>query len=163
MQKVTIFLNYELDDAEILEIWEHMSKLSWWKDLTIEDFKMTVKNSICNVATVFENNANKIIGYIRIMTDYSQLCYYDDLVINPDYRGLKAGKALMAAVRANERTKYCRRHLLLAGYGVKSLHEDLGFTKIDNEHYIAMDDIKSSDKAELYLETLEHVTVDNGE
>ena len=163
MRQVTIFLDYRLDEQEITEIWKHISKLSWWQSMTIEDFKQSVKSSICNVATVFEDNKNKIIGYIRVFTDYCQLCYYDDLVINPEYRGLKAGKALMAAVRANENTKYARRHLLLAGHGVSELHKSLGFNEIkDNKHYIAMDDIYESNKAQDYLDSLSHIVIDDG-
>ena len=80
-------------------------QMYWTKDWTDEKINLNIANSqICY--GVYDGN-NKQIGFARIVTDYSTICYILDVVIDESYRDMGIGTKLMKTILENDDLKDC--------------------------------------------------------
>ena len=67
----------------------------WAKDRKREDIYRSVENSTCY--GVFDSQ-REMVGFARIITDYTTTFYLMDVIIDEKYRGQGLGKMLMDAI-----------------------------------------------------------------
>ena len=107
-------------------------QMYWTKDLTDEKINLNIANSqICY--GVYDGN-NKQIGFARVVTDYSTICYILDVVIDEAYRDMGIGTKLMKTILENDDLKDCP-FVLAASYQARNFYKNLGF-EIKNDKYM---------------------------
>ena len=68
----------------------------WCKQRKLEDVKKMLANTDVALAATDENE--NLIGFIRVLTDYTYKATIYDLIVHTDFRGRQLGKLLMDKV-----------------------------------------------------------------
>ena len=102
----------------------------WAKKRTLEQMLLAVEHSVCFGAYLRESGEQ--IGLVRVMTDFVTAFYICDVVVDPAFRGLGVGKALMEAAVSDSR--YCHLRGLLVTSDAHGLYEKYGFTPANSRH-----------------------------
>jgi GNAT superfamily N-acetyltransferase len=99
-------------------------KQSYWaNERTEETIAKSVENSICY--GVYKND--ELVGFGRVVTDYSTVYWICDIIIDVKHRGNGLGKKLMENIMS---TKELSRMLgILATKDAHGLYEHYGFCK----------------------------------
>ncbi|MCP0887238.1 GNAT family N-acetyltransferase [Ligilactobacillus sp. WILCCON 0076] len=84
-----IVVNPKLNKSELINLFEKINRDMDMDEL--DNLRKGLKKSY--VIAAYENK--KLIGMVRALSDYSTLVYIQDLIIVPEYRGLRVGKTLM--------------------------------------------------------------------
>lgn len=78
---------------DVPAIHDFISNRSYWgKDRTMETVQKTIDNSFC--FGVYDK-AGKLVGYARVVTDFTIFAYLMDVFILEEYRSLGLGKHLI--------------------------------------------------------------------
>ena len=107
-----------------IEVIKSLIKQSYWaKDRTEETILKSIENSICY--GVYKNN--EMIGFGRVVTDYSTVYWICDIIIEMSFRGKGLGKKLMENIMS---TKEIQGLLgILATKDAHGLYEQNGFIR----------------------------------
>lgn len=104
----------------------------WSKGIPREEVEISIDNSLC-FGLYFEE---RMIGFARIVTDYSTFGYLADVFVIPLERGKGASKALMQGVMKHPLIPKLRFFLLLTR-DAHELYRKFGFKSISNpERYM---------------------------
>ena len=91
-----------------------------------EKENVSLKNTIA--VTARDNTRNdKLVGYLRLLTDHAYMFYILDVMVDPDYRKLGIGKELIGLT-----VKHCMKNgfikiFLTAIPGTETFYEKFGF------------------------------------
>src|SRR5438105_8615292 len=89
----------------------------------MERLQILVRNSLCLFAVSHEG---EIVGFSRIVTNYSSFASLWDAVVAEKYRGKNIGTAMMQKIFSHE--KLCNiNHWILFTESAKKLYEKFGF------------------------------------
>ena len=88
-----------------------------------------VEKSIANSLNFGIYTGQKLIGFARVISDFSTIAYLGDVFILPGYRGLGLSKWLMETIVAHQELQGLRRWILLTDTA-EWLYEKYGFTKL---------------------------------
>jgi len=97
----------------------------WSKGISYEKVKKSINNSL-NFGIYFEE---KLIGYARVISDFSTIAYLGDFFILKEYRGLGLSKWLMEIIMEHKELQDLRRWILLTSTA-EWLYQKYGFTKL---------------------------------
>ena len=108
----------------------------WSEGIPREIVERSVANSLC--FGVYE--ADKQVGFARVITDYTTFAYLADVFIIESHRGRGLSKFLMECILSDPRLQGLRRwtlatrdaHALYAQYGFKALAKPDRFMEIHN-------------------------------
>ena len=89
---------YLTDDQTLIrnkyhEIYELLKKAYWAKNRNELVTKKAISNSL-NFA-VFEIKSERLVGFARVITDYSTIYYLSDVYIDEEFRGRGLGKKIV--------------------------------------------------------------------
>lgn len=89
---------YMTDDQMLIrnryhEIYKLLKKSYWAKDRSEVVTKKAITNSL-NYA-IFETKSERVVGFARVITDYSTIYYLSDVYIEEEFRGRGLGKKLV--------------------------------------------------------------------
>jgi GNAT superfamily N-acetyltransferase len=125
------------DPAEIDLDWLHpaLSDRAYWAlGRTRETIAASVRGSLCFGAYEV-NDVGRQVGFARVVTDGATYGWVCDVFVDEAARGRGIGKALIAAILADERLAGCR--LILATQTASRFYEPFGFTALRNpERYM---------------------------
>jgi GNAT superfamily N-acetyltransferase len=108
---------------DIPAIHHFLSNDSYWANgIPLETVTTSVKNSFC--VGVFD--ANRQIGFARLITDYATFAYLADVYVLEEYRGKGLSKMLMKYIIDQPWTKGLRR-IMLATSDAHTLYKQYGF------------------------------------
>ena len=111
---------------DISLIHNFLTNESGWSDgISYEKVKKSIDNSL-NFGIYFEH---KLIGYARVISDFSTIAYLGDIFILKEYRGLGLSKWLMEIILEHKDLQNLRRWILLTSTA-EWLYEKYGFTKL---------------------------------
>ena len=102
----------------------------WASDRTAEQLALAVENSVCFGAYLTEDGRQ--IGLVRVVTDYVSAFYVCDVVVDPAFRGMGVGKALLS--RALSDGRYAHLRGLLVTSDAHGLYRQYGFTPANERH-----------------------------
>ncbi|HDZ05674.1 MAG TPA: N-acetyltransferase [Maribacter sp.] len=100
-------------------------KSGWSNGISYEKVEKSVNNSL-NFGIYFDK---KLIGYARIISDFSTIAYLGDVFILKEHRGLGLSKWLMEMIMEHKELQDLRRWILLTSTA-EWLYEKYGFTKL---------------------------------
>ena len=131
--------------VDLQRVWDLLKDESWWRGAVIERFMTAVMNSKCYSLYVheettgidedgiqYETTKATQVGFARVVTDYATFAYIDDVVVDPEYRGLGLGEAINRAIIEDPDLQTFRRWFLIACDKVESLYERVGFKRLAN-------------------------------
>ena len=99
---------------------------SGWSDgISYEKVEKSIHNSL-NFGIYYEK---KLIGYARVISDFSTIAYLGDIFILKEYRGLGLSKWLMKVIMEHKELQNLRRWILLTSTA-EWLYEKYGFKKL---------------------------------
>jgi len=116
-------------------VWENLKNESWWRGAVQERMITAVMNSRCYSVYLYKGNDDEKpqqVGFARVVTDYATFAYIDDVVIDPEYRGLGIGSQLNRAIMEDPDLQTFRRWFLIACDKVEKLYENVGFKRLHN-------------------------------
>jgi len=97
----------------------------WSNGIPIEKVEKSINNSL-NFGIYIEQN---LIGYARVISDFSTIAYLGDVFILSEYRGLGLSKWLMETIMEHKELQDLRRWILLTSTA-EWLYEKYGFSKL---------------------------------
>ena len=107
---------------DIHRIHKFLSEESYWAvGRSLEIVQLSIRNSLC--FGVYHQN--HLVGFARVVTDYSTFAWLCDVFILPEYRGLGLGKWLVQTIVDFPELR-CLRRFLLATKDACSLYHDYG-------------------------------------
>lgn len=107
-------------------IHDYLTNRSYWAPgRSYEIVKQSIENSLC--FGVYDNS-DKLIGFARIVTDYTLFAYIMDVFILEEYRNQGLGKLLMNEVINHPDLQNLKR-IMLATDDAHGLYEQYGFRK----------------------------------
>ena len=120
---------YMTDEQKIIEnncskIFELLKSAYWAKDRSELITLSAIQNSL-NYA-IFETNSERLIGFARVVTDYSTVYYLSDVYIDEEFRGRGLGKKLVEWIILHEK-KLSGINGLLKTRDAVNLYKKYGF------------------------------------
>jgi len=104
-------------------IHRYLSERSYWaKGVSREIVERSVEHSLC--LGIYQ--AERQVGFARVVTDFATFAWLADVFILEEQRGQGLGKQLVAAVLAHPRLQGLRR-LMLGTLDAHGLYAKLGF------------------------------------
>ncbi|SFC86195.1 GNAT family N-acetyltransferase [Algibacter pectinivorans] len=97
----------------------------WSNGIPYEKVEKSINNSL-NFGIYFEDN---LIGFARVISDFSTIAYIGDIFILKAHRGLGLSKWLMEVIMGHNELQGLRRWILLTSTA-EWLYEKYGFTKL---------------------------------
>ena len=124
---------YKLSDNYIQDLHE-LYKSEWWTNKrSLAQTKKCVEGSQIVIGLV-ENN--KLIGFVRVITDYTFKALIFDLILKKEYRNKNLGQKLMHLIKKHEKLKdiahfelYCLPELI-EFYKQFNFSEEIGGIKL---------------------------------
>lgn len=111
------------DNLPIERIKNLLNQTYWAKGRSIESVKQSIDHSVCITAW----DGGRLVGFMRIVTDYSTVFWLCDVVVDNDYRGRGVGKAMMDHLSIQP--FYNPLKGILATNDAHGLYEQYGFYK----------------------------------
>ena len=100
----------------------------WANNRTDETIKKSVENSVCFCA--YEDESDSLIGFARVITDFSTTFYICDVIVDELHRGHGVAKSILQCIDEQEDIA---PHLgLLVTTTAKGLYEKFGFCDQEN-------------------------------
>ncbi len=105
----------------------HLMKQTYWApERSKEDILIAIHNSICFGAF---DDADKLVGFARVVTDYVSIWYLCDVIVDEPHRGKGIGKMLMSSIMSDER--FSKASALLKTRDAHGLYRKYGFADMD--------------------------------
>lgn len=124
--KTNFKISTSKEDLDIDMIYHFLSEQSYWaKGRSISKIKKSIDNSFC--FGVYKEK--EMVGFARVVTDYSVFAWIMDVFILPEYRGNGLGKMLMEAITTHQELQTLQRWGLATADAHK-LYEKYGFNLI---------------------------------
>lgn len=130
MNEITISDDKSLIDKS--KVVKMLNSSYWAEKRTKEKIFKSIENSICYGAYI----GNIMVGFLRIVTDYSTMYWICDVVVDEDYRRKEIGKKLMEVCLEDERLNGCFG--ILATKDAHGFYERYGF-RIINDKFMRKD------------------------
>jgi GNAT superfamily N-acetyltransferase len=97
----------------------------WAKGIPRETVEKSLRNSLCFSLL----DANRQIGFARVISDFATIAYLGDVFVLPEYRGRGLSKWLMECVVDHPELQGLRRWIL-ATSDAHGLYQKFGFTPV---------------------------------
>lgn len=122
----TFSISTDNSKLDINSIHEFLSTKAYWSlNIPKDKVQMAIQNSLC--FGVYQ--AEKQIGFARVISDFSTIAYLGDVYILEEYRGNGLSKWLMENIMNHPSLQGLRRWILLTG-DAHSLYRQFGWSEI---------------------------------
>ncbi len=100
----------------------------WWtKERSFDDVSHMLTH--CDLLQFGIDSEGRIIGFARVLSDFTFKAMVFDIIISKQHRGLGLGKALVERILSHERLKYVKSFELYCPDRLVPFYEKLGFVK----------------------------------
>ena len=113
-------------EINIEELMGLLKQADWAPDRPKELVEESPRNSVNFVAF---DEAGKLIGFARVVTDFVCIYYICDVIVDEAHRGVGIGKALINAIVSDER--FAHMGALLKTKDAHGLYRQYGFQDVD--------------------------------
>lgn len=121
------FVSTEPGKLDLDRIHALLSSSYWAKDIPRTTVEKSIEHSLA-FAVVGEEG---LVGFARVITDYSTFAYLADVIIAPECRGKGLGQLLVGSIMKDPRLQNLRRWMLVTRDGQK-LYEKFGFSEVSH-------------------------------
>ena len=125
MPEYTISAGRGVSDAEALALYKSVGWSAYTRDPEL--LVRAIRNSTFVVTA--RNPDGELVGLARAVSDDATICYLQDILVDPAFRGSGVGRALLEAVQS--RFGHVRQTVLLTDNepGQRAFYQALGFTE----------------------------------
>ena len=117
---------YELSTNQIENL-HSLYKNEWWtKNRTLEETTKCVYGSQACIGLIDKNNG--LIGFVRVLTDFTFKALIFDLIIKSEFRGKGLSKKLMSLVKNHEKLKDVKHFELYCLPELESFYNQFEFS-----------------------------------
>lgn len=110
-------------------------QMYWAKDWSDEKIQKNIDNSDICFGAYDEEHNNTQIGFARVVTDFSTICYILDVVVDTAYRCCSIGTKLIKTILEKEELKECS-FVLATSAQAKNFYKSLGFEIKDGKYML---------------------------
>ncbi len=132
MKGYSISTSKFLLDAE--KIQRLLKNCFWSENVPVEYVKRFIKHSLC--FGVYQKNPHELVGFGRVITDYTTFAYIGDIVIDPRHRGKGLGTALVSRIMHHPELRGLKTWSLRTTEEAKAIYESNGFKPAEETHTI---------------------------
>lgn len=122
------------EDKLTVQEFVHLTEVVGWGCPNLKQIEIALKNTIYSISVEIDG---KIIGMGRIIGDGARIFYIQDVVIHPNYQGMRIGTKIMEYLIAYIEKVSIRDCNIMVGImsakGKESFYERFGFQKRPNE------------------------------
>jgi len=137
MKEYFISNNKSLLNTE--DVWLLIKDYFWNKDIPIEYVERFIKYSLC--FGVYLESDKKLIGFARVITDYTTYAYMVDVAIDVTHRRKGIATELVKTIMSHPELQGLRTWTLRSTEEARKIYEALGFQIIKNhETQLEIDD-----------------------
>ncbi|ABS78312.1 GNAT family N-acetyltransferase [Coxiella burnetii] len=97
----------------------------WSKDIPIEYVERFIEHSFC--FGIYEEDSEQLVGFGRVISDYTTYAYICDVVIDPRYRRNGLGKALIDEMFSHPKLQGLKTWSLRTTEEARKIYEKKGF------------------------------------
>jgi ribosomal protein S18 acetylase RimI-like enzyme len=117
-----------LDEQQIIELYE-LYQQEWWTDnRKFEDVLVMLENTDILIG-ICENKTNRLIGFIRVLSDFVYKALIFDVIIHEEYQGKGLGRILLDQVTTHPKLQSVQHFELYCKSDKISFYEKWRFTK----------------------------------
>src|SRR3990167_4003862 len=106
-------------------IWHLLKECFWSKNIPVEYVIRFINYSLC--FGVYQNTDKELVGFGRIITDYTTYAYVCDIVIDPQHRKKGLGSALIKTIINYPKLQGLKTWSLRTTIEAKNIYEKFGF------------------------------------
>ena len=112
------------------KIWLLLKDCFWSKNIPIEYVERFIKYSLC--FGIYEKNLSELVGFGRVISDYTTYAYICDIVIDPKYRARGLGKTLIEKILSHPELQGLKTWSLKTTEEARKIYERKGFQIVDS-------------------------------
>lgn len=112
-------------EMDIEAIHHYLTHAYWCTGIPLETLRLSMENSFCFAVL----QANKQIGFARLITDYATFAYLADVYILKSHQGKGLSKMMLEVIFNHPKLQGLRR-IMLATRDAHGLYEKFGFSKL---------------------------------
>lgn len=109
------------------ELYEFYSKEWWTQGREFDDVMRMIEHSDIVVGCCSDDD--KLIGFARVLTDFTFKAMIFDVIVDEAYRGLGIGNAIIGRIKGHEALQGVRSFELYCPDRLVAFYEGLGFAK----------------------------------
>ena len=118
---------YELNEKQIEELHQLYQNEWWTKGRSLTETKECIEGSQICIGLV--DKFGKLIGFVRILTDYTFKALIFDFIVSKVHRGTGVGKRLIELVKKHDKLRRVKHFELYCLPNMFSYYEKYGFSK----------------------------------
>lgn len=107
------------------KIWNLLKECIWSKSIPIEYVTRFINHSLC--FGIYQNTANELVGFGRVITDYTTYAYVCDVIIDSLHRKKGLGTELIKTIMNYSELQGLKTWSLRTTHDAKKIYEKLGF------------------------------------
>ena len=94
------YISTEKSLLNINKIWILLTECFWSKNIPIEYVDRFIKFSLC--FGVYQYSDNQLIGFGRVISDYTTYAYICDIIVDSDHRGKGVASTLIRTIMSHD-------------------------------------------------------------
>ena len=115
-------------EINIIQLMNLMKQTYWASERSEVEVLTAMQHSVCFGAF---DEANNLVGFARVVTDYVSIWYLCDVIVDANHRGEGIGKMLLSAIASDNR--FANAPALLTTKDAHGLYRKYGFTDVDTD------------------------------
>jgi len=119
-------ITYSFDERNIEELHELYQNEWWTKGRSLQETRRVVAGSQINIGVL--NSDKALVGYARVLTDFTFKALIFDIIVSKDHRGKGLGKKLVTLIKTHEKLVSVKSFELYCLPEMFSFYENLGFS-----------------------------------
>ncbi|QWU17892.1 Acetyltransferase (GNAT) family protein [Paenibacillus sophorae] len=116
-----------LDEQQIIELYELYQQEWWTNTRKLEDIIVMLEHTDILIG-ICDNITNRLIGFIRVLSDFVYKALIFDVIIHEEYQGNGLGRVLLDQVTTHPKLQSVQHLELYCKSDKISLYEKWGFT-----------------------------------
>lgn len=113
-------------EINITQLMSLMKQTYWASERSEAEVLTAMQHSVCFSAF---DEANNLVGFARVVTDYVSIWYLCDVIVDANHRGKGIGKMLLSAIVSDSR--FANAPSLLKTKDAHDLYRKYGFADTD--------------------------------
>jgi len=120
-------ITYQLNENQMKQLHE-LYKQEWWtQDRSLEETQKVVRHSQVIIAMLDEKDV--LVGFVRVLTDYTFKAMIFDLIVSSKYRGEGIGKSLLDLVLGHKSLDLVKHFELYCLEEMNGFYKQFGFSR----------------------------------
>lgn len=119
------YISTDKSSLDALAIKLLLENCFWSKNVTLSHVKKFIQHSLC--FGVYSTNSNQLIGFGRVVSDYTTFAYITDVVIDPSHRHKGIGTRLINNIFTHPELQNLKTWSLRTTKEAREIYTNLGF------------------------------------